>query len=88
MSEAEPQMSESNESTDEVQAQKAKWISSQLAEDPSKTVEELSAQYDEKRTEILTEGGYEEHDYTVTTGKQEGAGTVEMGLERPEEKEL
>lgn len=70
---------QSDESISEAEQQKQKWIGNQLETDPSKTVEQLSKEYDEKRAEVLAEGGYDdEKEFTQMAGK-EGAGTVEPG---------
>ncbi|HCC05031.1 TPA: hypothetical protein DEP58_01845 [Patescibacteria group bacterium] len=69
--------------TSEEKIQKAKWIVQNLTGD--RTIEELEEEFQAKRAEILSESGFEDHDYTVTTGNQEGAGAVNLGLKRPEE---
>ncbi len=48
-------------------------------------LEKIVKEFEEERAKAKSSGGYDVKDYTIHTGKQPGAGTVDMGINIPED---
>jgi len=66
--------------------QVTKYVAEYFDSHPETTIDEAVAAYIGERNSLLEKGGYEAKDYSVTTGKQPGAGTVSMDTSPSEER--